>query len=74
MLDKSGPVRGPVNGISIHAQASPYNQAGADENNTQVAYTRVISLVSSSDTVCAYMDLYVQFYGQHTHAGAVTCA
>lgn len=61
-------------GISIHAQASPYNKAGADETNTDVAYTRVISLAHSSDAVCAYVDLYVQFYGQTTHAGAATCA
>ncbi len=61
-------------GISIHAQASPYNQAGADETNVDIAYTRVISLAHSYDTVCAYVDLYVQFYGQTTHAGGSTCA
>lgn len=61
-------------GISIHSQKPPYNQAGADEYNTTVAYTKVIQLASSSDVVCAYVDMYVTFYGQKTHAGKNLCA
>lgn len=60
-------------GISIHAQASPYNKAGADETNTRVAYTRVISLARSSDRVCAYLDVNVQA-GELLHGSSVLCA
>jgi hypothetical protein len=60
-------------GISIQAQASPYNKAGADENNVRIAYTRVIQLANSSNQVCAYVDMYVP-YGGKTHAGKSVCA
>jgi hypothetical protein len=45
-------------GVSIHAQVWPYNKAGADETRVAgSAWTRVISLSSSSDRVCAYTDI-----------------
>ncbi|PPF32640.1 hypothetical protein [Pseudoclavibacter sp. AY1H1] len=46
-------------GISIHGQAAPYNKAGANEEYTTVAYTKVIKLNQSSDRVCAYLDVGV---------------
>lgn len=61
-------------GISIHSQNPPYNKAGADEVNTTVAYTRVIQLANNSDVVCAYVDMYVMYKGQKTHAGKNLCA
>lgn len=61
-------------GISIHAQASPYNKAGADESNTRVAYTRVIALARSSDRVCAYLDVTLNAQGQMRHGAKVLCA
>lgn len=61
-------------GISIHAQASPYNKAGADETNTRIAYTRVIALARSSDRVCAYLDVTLNVQGQPAHGAKVLCA
>lgn len=43
--------------VSIQAQASPYNKAGADETRVTTAWTRVIALANSSDRVCAYTDI-----------------
>lgn len=62
--------------LSIHAQASPYNKAGADETNvTGPVWTRVIALNSSSDRVCAYADVrfFYQFPWQAPVAASV-CA
>lgn len=44
--------------MSIHAQASPFNQAGTNEEYVTVAYTRVIKLARSTDRVCAYLDVF----------------
>jgi hypothetical protein len=60
-------------GISIQAQASPYNKAGADEVNT-VAWTRVIALAHSSDQVCAYVDVNLYAQGDLVHGSNVLCA
>ncbi len=63
-------------GVSIHAQASPYNQAGADETNISgSAWTRVIALNSSSDTVCAYVDVKFSYqFPWEAAKSAVLCA
>lgn len=61
-------------GISIHAKASPYNKAGADETRTRVAYTRVIELRRSSDRVCAYLDVNLYSGRELLHGGKVLCA
>lgn len=45
--------------LSIQAQVSPYNNAGANEEYATVVYTRVIKLARSSDRVCAYLDVRV---------------
>lgn len=45
--------------ISIHSQVAPFNKAGADEEYTAIAYTKVIRLAHYSDRVCAYLDVWV---------------
>lgn len=44
--------------MSIHAQASPFNKAGTNEEFKTVAYTKVIKLARSSDRVCTYLDVF----------------
>ena len=61
-------------GISVQAQVSPYNKAGADEDNVRVAWTRVIALARSSDRVCAYLDVNLSAQGQLVHGSRVICA
>lgn len=61
-------------GISIHAQASPYNKAGADEWSQYTVFTRVIRLANSSDRVCAYMDTRMIASGRYLEGSASLCA
>lgn len=57
--------------LSIHSQVGWKNQAGTDETNEYTVWTKIIHLNSSSDKVCAHLD--VTYYGYGT-ASKVLCA